>query len=513
MGRRLRMAAVGVALAVAVSGCKLKNQEPPPLAGPSELALSLAVTAVPDVLTQDGASQAQIQVQARDANGQPLRNVPLRAEIQILGVVQDFGSLSARTIVTGNDGQASFVYTAPLAAVPAVDTNTVVTIAVTPIGNDFGNALPRYVQIRLVPPGIILPPNGTPVPAFTFSPASPTLNQAVNFDASTSKDPDGTIVSYSWNFGDGSTGSGMTTQHRFSQTGSFSVVLTVTDDRGLSASTTPFAIIVGPGTAPTASFTFSPSAPARNQAVFFNGTASRAAPGHSIVSYTWQFGDGGAAGGITASHVYALVGSYNVTLTVRDDQGLTDTSTQTLAVTESGPSAIVASFTFSPLSPAASTLIFFDASASLSAAGITSYEWDFGDGAQASGVTTSHAYTVAATYIVRLTVRDSIGRVATTTQNITVTATGAGAPVASFTFSPTNPSSGTIVFFNATASTGQNLTYAWDFGDGTGGTGATTNHTYLTAPAATRTFVVRLTVTDSAGRTATTTQNVPVTFP
>lgn len=512
MGRRLRLAAVGVALAVAVSGCKLQNQEPPPLSGPSELALSIAVSAVPDVLTQDGASQSQIQVFARDANGQPVRNIPLRAEIQVGGVVQDFGSLSARTIVTGNDGRASLVYTAPLAPVPAVDTNTRVTIAVTPIGSDFANALPRFVEIRLVPPGVILPPNNAPVPAFTFAPFSPSVGDDVVFDASLSTDPEGasTITAFAWSFGDGSTGSGQIATHRFNRVGTFAVTLTVTDQGGLSASTTK-TVSIGAGAAPSASFSFSPTTPARNQAVFFDASSSRPASGRTIISYSWNFGDGASAQGITTSHVYTVVGTYNATLTVRDDAGQQATATQSLSVTDAGPSGIVASFTFSPQSPAVSTQIFFDASASLSAAGITSYEWDFGDGARATGVTTSHAYTVAATYVVRLTVRDSIGRVATTTTNIAVTATGAGAPVASFTFSPTNPSNGTVVFFNASASTGQNLTYAWDFGDGTGGTGVTTSHAYVIT--ATRTFVARLTVTDSSGRTSTTTKDVAVTFP
>src|SRR5688572_5936866 len=65
---------VGMAtLAVIAAGCTLNDASAPPLQGPSELGLSLSLSAIPDMLAHDGASQAQIIVQARDANGQPAR--------------------------------------------------------------------------------------------------------------------------------------------------------------------------------------------------------------------------------------------------------------------------------------------------------------------------------------------------------------------------------------------------------------------------------------------------------
>src|SRR5687767_2944895 len=89
-----------IASAVA-AGCTLANVEPPPLAGPSEMALSLTITANPDVLSLDGASQTLVTVEARDQNGLPAANVPLRVEILADDQLIDFGSISARTIVTG----------------------------------------------------------------------------------------------------------------------------------------------------------------------------------------------------------------------------------------------------------------------------------------------------------------------------------------------------------------------------------------------------------------------------
>ncbi len=78
--------------------------------------------------------------------------------------------------------------------------------------------------------------NQPPVANFTYFPENPTPNQNVTFNASSSYDPDGTITSYQWDFGDGSTASGMTVQHSYSSAGTYTVTLTVTDNNGLQAS-------------------------------------------------------------------------------------------------------------------------------------------------------------------------------------------------------------------------------------------------------------------------------------
>ena len=152
-------AAVALALVTLSSGCTMKEQETPALTGPSELGTGVSVTVTPDILTQDGGSQSLVTVSAFDSNGKPLRNLSLRSEIMVGGVIADFGSLSARSIVTGTDGRATLVYTAPAApAGPAVDNGTTVSITVTPIGTDFANSAARIATIRLVPPGVVVPP-------------------------------------------------------------------------------------------------------------------------------------------------------------------------------------------------------------------------------------------------------------------------------------------------------------------------------------------------------------------
>jgi PKD repeat protein len=316
--------AIGIVTMVAMSACTTKSQEAPPLTGPSELGQSVAVAANPDSIPQDGASQSFVTVTVRDPNGQPMRNVTLRAEIVVNGVLVDFGRLSARSIVTGGDGRATLIYTAPSAPAAAVDTFTIVDITVTPSGTDFNNANSRSAAIRLTPPDIVIPPINI-VPNFTITPATPEIGQTVLFDATASS---GQIVEYSWNFGDGGRGSSRAAQHSYDEAGTFVVTLTVSDAFGRTRQTSQ-SLTVGVGARPTAAFIFSPAAPRANQSINFNASGSTS-PSSRIVSYTWDFGDGSpvvTVGQATIAHTFTTSATYNVTLVVRDEAGRTSVGT------------------------------------------------------------------------------------------------------------------------------------------------------------------------------------------
>ncbi|MDF2956228.1 MAG: PKD repeat domain protein [Candidatus Alkanophagales archaeon MCA70_species_2] len=94
-------------------------------------------------------------------------------------------------------------------------------------------------------------PNKPPVANFTYSPENPVVGQAVTFDASESYDPEGSIVSYEWDFGDGTTASGMVVTHAYSAAGSYTVTLTVTDDAGAKNSTSRLITVLPPPPPPT----------------------------------------------------------------------------------------------------------------------------------------------------------------------------------------------------------------------------------------------------------------------
>ena len=330
MRKQVFSGGTAIVLALLAAACTTKKQSAPDLAGPSEFGTSVTVSITPDVLPQDGASQSVITVTARDPNGQPIRNLSFRVETRVNGSPMDFGTLSARSLVTGNDGRATLVYTAPLNG--SVDTFTIVEVLVTPLGSDFNNSAARSASVRLVPPGRVDPPDGL-VPAFVFTPTSPTDHQPVLFDASTSQaPPNNPIVSYSWNFGDGRTGSGRLVSYQYSTPGTFVVSLTITDAFGRSATTSQL-INVSAGVNPTAAFAFSPTDPLPGTTVNFNASASRAAPGQTIVSYTWDFGDGSpGATGVQTSHKYVLLGNYTATLVVTDSAGRTAVVSQTIPV-------------------------------------------------------------------------------------------------------------------------------------------------------------------------------------
>ena len=327
MRASFRLTASAAVLALAWS-CTVQKADIPPVAGPSELALSLSVLANPDTLAQDGASQSQIVFQARDPNGQPVSGVALRADIVTEGVIQDFGTLNTKSVVTGSDGRATIIYTAP-AAVDGAPSTREITIRAVPVGTDANAQLPRTVNIRLIAPGPIVP-SGPPVPDFTMSPSAPTQDQFVTFNASSTFES--VLVDYDWDYGDGSGGSGKIVQHSYDDFGQYVVTLTVTDDMGLKASR-PKIITVGQGIAPNAAFVFSPTEPVAGETVFFNASTSTAAAGRSIVSYSWNFGTStGTKSGKIVTKVFTAPGTYTVVLTVRDDAGVTSTVSEEVEV-------------------------------------------------------------------------------------------------------------------------------------------------------------------------------------
>ncbi len=234
---RSTLQVAGLAALVVIAGCTMKNQDAPGLAGPSGLATSLTLTASPDTIPQDGAAQSVIAVVARDANNQPIPNLTLRIDLVVGGLIaNDFGRLSARNITTGSDGRATVVYTAPQGVFGDSTPETTVRVYVVPVGNNFDNANAFSVLIRLVAPATIYAP-GSPIASFTFSPAAPKVGQDVFFNASGSSDPDGAIVQYEWTYGDGDVEYGLTQLHDFPSAGTYTVILTVTDNAGNRAST------------------------------------------------------------------------------------------------------------------------------------------------------------------------------------------------------------------------------------------------------------------------------------
>jgi PKD repeat protein len=415
------LGAVGLAGQV---GCTVKKADAPPLAGPSTLARAIYLRASPDVLLQNGTDTSRITVEVKDPNGRPVE-VVVRAAIMAGGVIQDFGSLSTKLRATDpTTGATEFIYTAPPAPISGPATAQLVTIAVTPVGTDFGSELTRTVDIRLLPVGVIGPSNPTLVAAFTVTPNPPKAFNAATFDASTSTNqgtPCGTACTYAWDFGDGTSGTGIKTTHEYRTAGTKAVQLTVADSFGATASTVQ-TFTVAASDPPTADFVVSPSAATVGQDVFFNASTAKPAAGRTITTYAWDFGDRETGSGVTVTHRYRTTGTFTVVLVVTDDAGSKAQKTASVVVSSGNPTA---SLTFLPAAPKVGLPVFFDASGSTAAVGaqIVSYGFDYGDG-QPEEVGTvpnqSHVYNVAGTYVVTLRVTDNFGRTAIKQVSVTV---------------------------------------------------------------------------------------------
>ena len=169
--------------------------------------------------------------------------------------------------------------------------------------------------------------NAAPVAGFTSS----TSDLTASF-TNTSTD-DGTITGYAWDFGDGGSSTSANPSYTYTTAGTYTVSLTVTDDGGLTDTTTGSVTVTDPpvNTAPTAAFTSSTS---DLTASFTDGSSDAEGP---ISSYSWNFGDGGSSANANPSHTYAAAGTYTVSLTVTDAGGLTDTATGSVTVTDPIP--------------------------------------------------------------------------------------------------------------------------------------------------------------------------------
>jgi parallel beta-helix repeat protein len=184
-----------------------------------------------------------------------------------------------------------------------------------------------------------LPGPSAPSAALAVTPTSGQVPLAVTADASGSSDSDGTIVSYRFDFGDGSPDVGPqsspTAAHTYAEVGTFTVTVTVTDNDGLTATATRQVTAFGGDQPPSAALTVTPSSGLVSLDVTADASGS-SDPEGPIASYTFDFGDGspivGPQSGATAGHTYTATGTYTVTVTVRDSAGQPAQTTRQVSV-------------------------------------------------------------------------------------------------------------------------------------------------------------------------------------
>ena len=317
--------------------------------------------------------------------------------------------------------------------------------------------------------------------SFRYTPSFPSEGQVVQFaDIST-----GTPTSWQWDFGDGATSTAQNPSHAYLKAGFKKITLIASNSTSSKKTTRTMTVMPAPE---TASFVYSPTSPVAGQDVQFADTTSG-----NPTSWQWNFGDGATSTAKNPRHAFAAPAAYLVTLIASNDLS-SKKSTETISV--ASVSSLVASFAYSPTSPAIGQAMQFT---DTSTGSPTSWQWNFGDGTMSSAQNPSHTYTTAGSKTVTLTATNSSGS-NTATRTVTVSASLA----ASFSYSPASPAAGQAVQFTD-ASTGTPTSWQWNFGDGTTSTAQNPSHAFATAGSKT----VTLTVTNSSGSN-TATRTVPV---
>lgn len=342
-----------------------------------------------------------------------------------------------------------------------------------------------------------------PVATFAFTPQLAKTFDDISFDSigSSPGNSNSSIVSYNWDFGDGTTAEGAVVTHAFESSGNYAVRLIITDSDGFKAMFKD-SVTVTMGPAPIAMISGSLDGPASLR-VQFIGTGSLPSEfGATITSYSWDFGDGTFGNGEVLQHTYINPGVYTPKLTVTDSKRRKHTAQHVLIVYDSEPPTAIANL--SSDQGRVPVTISFDANSSLPGSFdgvIVEYHWDFGDGAFGQGSVVNHTYLIVQNYVVRLTVKDNRGKSSFRDYNISVFPQSV--PIAQISSSNNSGPVPLSLSFNGSQSlpsieNGSISRYEWDFGDGETLEGEQVLHTFSTQGD----YLVKLKITDNVGKIA-----------
>ncbi|WP_271728535.1 PKD domain-containing protein [Aquimarina algiphila] len=333
------------------------------------------------VASQNSNGQFHIEFDGKDVTGiqnvngtgswtsfvpQKISNVTLSAGEQVMRMYIDNGAFNFSTMTFTRDGNTGETPTASFTATPETGVSPLevsfdASASSDPNGDaityswDFGNgetstlATPKvtfteiktYTVTLTVSDGtnistpvtkdiVVSDGNIAPVADFTATPTTGIATINVSFDATASTDANGDTLTYAWDFGDGTTGTGITVDHLYAAIGEYTATLTVSDGSKTGTKTTTITVTNG---SPVASFTASAETGVAPLAVSFDASGS-SDPAGGVLTYSWDFGNGEVATTATASTTYTTLGQVTVTLTVTNDAGNTASATKTINVTD-----------------------------------------------------------------------------------------------------------------------------------------------------------------------------------
>ncbi|MCO7225580.1 PKD domain-containing protein [Pleionea sp. CnH1-48] len=359
--------------------------------------------------------------------------------------------------------------------------------------------------------GILIKELTTQPPTADFSFSASELS--VQFTNSSSDD--GNIVSYNWQFGDGSSSTQESPSHQYNAAGTYTVTLTVTDDDGQTGNASKNVTVVEDSAAPSASFTYVKN----NLTVDFSDTSSDS--DGSIASWSWSFGDGSTSNQANPSHTFNAAGSYDVTLEVTDNDGLTDSNTQTVSVID-GDDGLENGASISDLSAARNDALYFKMNVPANARDLrfaisggsgdadiyvrygavpTTSQYDYRPYKNGNNETVDIPSPQGGVWHLMVRAYRAYSGVTLTASYLT---SDNQAPTASFNVN----TSGLSASFTDTSSDvdGSIASRLWTFGDGTQSTDANPTHSYAQAGS----YNVTLAVTDDDGATNSVTQSIEV---
>ena len=343
--------------------------------------------------------------------------------------------------------------------------------------------------------------------SLTSTASTGTMTAPVTITASTSgsTDPDGSIVSSTINFGDGSAAvSGPSASHTYNAAGTYTITATVTDNLGATASKSATIIISSSNQPPIAAISATPGI-AYAPATISASAAGSSDPDGTIANSVINFGDGTSASGLTASHKYSSAGVYTLTATVTDNSGAS--SSASTSVTVKAPEVIVSSPASGAILPSQVHVV----ASGFSGNPVTTMQI-YLDSVMVYSVGSANldtTITVASgTHTLLVKGWDNAGRSFSKTISVTINKP----PVAAISLSSGSILVGGSITASATASSdpdGSISSTVISFGDGSSASAISASHQYKVAGI----YTVKATVTDNMGASSSASANVVVKPP
>lgn len=389
-------------------------------------------------------------------------SLPSLDSTTIQSIVWNFGD--GTTATYKNQKTAFHTYT-------AAGTYTV-SVTVTDLnGCDTSASIPNAVTV-----------NG-PTASFTLSASQICVGATLTATDHSTTDGTHSIVSWIWNFGDGTIDSALTPPytHVYTQGSSTDVTLTVRDAGGCVDSAKQGLIV----SSPVANFTAPDTIVCAGNPISF---INQSTGGIATEYYTWTFGDGTGTTttntAISPSHVYTKAGQDTVTLSIKDAIGCTSSLVRPAYIDVQIPvAAFTASATVSYCPP-------LDVQFTNQSSSYSTVAWNFGDGNTSTEVNPLHFYSYPGVYIVTMTVTGSGG--CTASANDTITIYG---PTGTFTYNPTTGCDSLTTHFSVASDS--SVAFVWDYGNGQ--TQSVTQNTSVYTYTDTGTYIPRVILVSATG--------------